>query len=193
MLLVESGRSSGRAAPGSRRRPSEQLRHPDQIVARHRQREAVPHTVNPAHFHLGHASDGLRPAERLFDQLSLPLAHGIGRVPRRARIDGRVTDLGRDVRRHAHLTVRSDEAPCIVAFVCGERQAPFTAWRIALDHSEGRLTLGPARRLGRVNLDDEAVPVLCQRVTDVAELRGRVGTLAVQLGVRIGRLFPVRT
>jgi hypothetical protein len=77
----------GGTAPGAGRTtrggPSEQLWHPDEVVGRHRQREAVAHAGKPSDLDPADAGNGLRPAERFLDLLAPPLARGIGRMPMR--------------------------------------------------------------------------------------------------------------
>jgi hypothetical protein len=55
-----------------------------------------------------------------------------------------------------------------------------------LDHLQGRFAFGPVAGRRRIGLYDEARPVLHQRMPNEAELRRRIRTLAVELGVGAG-------
>ncbi len=52
---------------------------------------------------LGHAADGLGPAEGLLDLLAPPLREGVARVPGGSAVDGGMARLPRDVRGDAGL------------------------------------------------------------------------------------------
>jgi hypothetical protein len=77
-----------------------------------------------SNLHLGEAGDCFRPAKCFFDQLAFSLARPVARVPRRAAVDGRVSDLGCDVRRHSQAPAVRDEAFRVVSPVGPKCQLP---------------------------------------------------------------------
>lgn len=57
----------------------------------------------------------------------------------------------------AQISARGNEAVRVLAFAGGERQLPLSCGIVPLDYRQCCFALGAARRLGRVDLDDEAV------------------------------------
>src|SRR5205814_1094218 len=74
------------------------------------------------------------PAERLFDELALPLADDVARMARGAAVDGGAPGLLCDVRRHALLSQVGDERARVVGLVCAQRELVGCARSVAVDH-----------------------------------------------------------
>src|SRR5215469_18039875 len=106
-------------------RRAEQLGQSNQVVGGHCQRELEPHTRNTTEHGPGETPNGLSPAERLFNPLTLLLADLIAWMPRGTRIDRRasVGRVLRDVRRHVEIAQIVDELAGIVRLVSAERDA----------------------------------------------------------------------
>ena len=77
----------------------------DEIVAGHCEGEVETELLDAPQHGPCEPADGLAPAERLLDALSLLLAHRIAGMPRGAGVDGGTpaADVLRDVRRHVEL------------------------------------------------------------------------------------------
>jgi hypothetical protein len=80
-----------------------------------------------SNLHLGEAGNCFRPAKCFFDQLAFSLARPVARVPRRAAVDGKVSDLGCDARRHAQAPAVRDEGFRVVSLVGPKCQLPLAA------------------------------------------------------------------
>ena len=120
------------------------------------------------------SADRLDPAKDLLDPLA-PAAVVLG-DPRSSR--------GQAVRGHAQGPRPPDEVARVIGAVRALGRRPADA---ALQHLQRGLTLGPAIGLGQLHVDDQAVPVLGQHVTQVAELRALLLGLALDPCLGIGR------
>src|SRR5437016_3449028 len=125
------------------------------------------HPVHPAGAPvpcLAHQSDGLEPAEDLFDALPPTLAHRIARVTGGAAVDraGAVRGVLRYVRRHAEQPDCGDEVPRVVPFAGPERHAGSQI--PGAEQLQRRRAFGVATRPPHAPVDGEAVTVLHQHV-----------------------------
>src|SRR6185437_1674172 len=137
---------------------------------------------------------GLGPAEYLLDALAAALADRIAAVAGRAAVDGagarpagrdRRADMAVDghVRGHVAVTQVLDERAHVMGLV-GAQGDP-SPLRAAVQHLERRLPLGEVSGLGDNAVHGQAVAVLHQGVTQVAELGGLAAPLAVEPRLRI--------
>src|ERR1043166_6074071 len=133
---------------------------------------------------LARPADGLDPAERLLDLLSLDRADAVARMPGRARIDGRTTvDIVlRDMRDAAARATAGHEAGGVIVLVAADRAA---GAGIVLDHVERSLALRRAVGLGQARIDDEPVEVLRHQMAHVTELGLLAGAFAKEPGIGI--------
>lgn len=108
-------------------------------------------------------------------------------VARRPPIDRRSAPTGvlRHVRRHLHGAQLVDEILRVIPLVgtqCG-RPRPVG---VRLDHVQRRHALGMSVRMGQTGVDQQAMPVFHQPVSDEAKLGFLALPLLVEPGVRIG-------
>ena len=83
------------------------------------QGESGADAFGPAQHRLGHAADGLGPAEGLLDLLSAFLRQGVTGVAGGAPVDGGMADLAGDMWRDAGLPQLGDEVGAVVAVANG--------------------------------------------------------------------------
>ncbi len=186
MVTVSAASSLGRSISGGG--VGEDPGQANEIVGSHREREHEAHARRATPHRAGEAADRLAPAERLFDQFAFLLTDGVAGVPRCAGVNRGCSALVvlRDVRRDTHCAQIGDEVGGVVAFVGADRDATLRSRIMSLDHELGGLPLGFAGRLRHLGLDDEPVPVLGHRVSDVAELRLFAFALFVEPRLQIG-------
>src|SRR4030095_4737513 len=90
----------------------------------------------------------------------------------------------RDVRCHVDLAQFHDEVSCIEALIGCQRDRARSV-RVSLDHVERSQSFSMARDLRQPRIDEEAMAVLHQGMTDEAELGLHARSLAVEVGIGI--------
>src|SRR5271170_7177165 len=160
-----------------------QVADPHQVVSRSGQGE---HPADPGHAampRLAQHRHGLEPAESLFHPLAPPLTQGIAKVAAGALVDRArwlLCNVGRDVMVAQMVHERSS----VIALVGAERHAPIAG--DVTDHGQGGLTLRPAGGLGQPGIDYQAVAILHQQMTQVAQLGLPPTGLLIEPCLRIG-------
>jgi hypothetical protein len=133
-----------------------ELRQPGRIAGRHGHRELRAEPVEAAVNGPGHAAHGPGPDERFLDLVSAPAGQGVAGTPGRAPVDGRVSGLLRDIRRHHHPPETGDEGGRVLSPVGPGRQAPGRARGAAVLHQpvagDARHRRGAPRLLARPRL-----------------------------------------
>ena len=182
---------TGRKRPGgglwASRRCAEQPRQADQVVGCHRQGELPVDFGQAAVPGLAQPGDGLGPAERLLDPLADALADGVAGMARGAAVDCRASPTGvlRQVWGNVDLAEFGNEVAGVEALVCAEGDR-VRAVGVRRDQVQRGQPLSMARGTSGGGTDDQAVPVLHERMAHEAELGLLAGAFAEQLGIRIG-------
>src|SRR5208337_3170794 len=160
-----------------------QIAHPDQIVGGQREGEYPTDPSDSAVARLAQAGDSFEPAEDLLDAFTLVLADQIAGMTSGPFIN----DSGRlagKVRGDLVIAQLLNKLFAVVALV-GSQGYSMRAWDF-FHHRDGRLRFGAAGGLGYAASDRNAVAVLHQHVSGVAELGLLACTLAGQAGLGIG-------
>src|SRR6266567_2109678 len=121
--------------------------------------------------HFAQQRNGLQPAKTFFDALPLLLTDGIARVSRRATIDGAAASspkILRHVRRHPKVPALAHEIRRVEALVAAHRHAP-ASWNF-LQHFQRGIALGRARGFPYSAVHNQAVAILHQQISAVAQL-----------------------
>ena len=135
-----------------------------EVVGGHCQDEARSHPLDATIDGLGHAADGLGPAEGLLNPLSVPQGEGITFMAGGAPIDGGIPRFLRDMRGNTGMPEIPDKVGTVVSLVGPECQPPGRSGGMAMHHVERGAALCVTVRLGQVALNNQPVPVpLCQR------------------------------
>ena len=144
--------------------------HPDPVVHRGGTRAHPAHPGDPTMPSLAQQSDGLEPANDLFDALALPLTHGRAGMAHGTPIDGAGAPsrvLGHR-RCHPPRAQLSDTVTGLIVLL-----SPHGDPRLAgnpLGHRQGCLPLGRPRRLRQVGIDHHAVPMLSEHLPQIRPL-----------------------
>src|SRR6266850_3068157 len=164
-----------------------QVADPDQVVDGHSEDEHPADSLRPPMARLAEQAGRLEPAEDLLDELPLSLAHDVAGVARGAAIDRTRTIRGvlGHVRRHLQPAQTSHEIPGVIPFV-GAQRDPAGA-REGGGHGERRLSLGVPRCGCQARIHRQAMTVLHQDVTLVAQLGLVRLALAGQPRLGVGR------
>ena len=139
------------------------------------------------------SADRLDPAKDFLDPLAPALAVAVARMPGGAAVDGAApaavvlgdprSSRGQAVRGHAQAARIPDEVARVIGAV---RAHGLRSADAALQLLKRRSLPGPDVGLGQLDVDDQTVPVLGQRVTEVAELRALLLALALEPRLGIG-------
>lgn len=167
-----------------------QAQHSGQVVRREREQRLTRELFQPLVPRLAQTTHRLDPAEGLFDHLSPAQTHRVALATRGASIDGAAADLARHVRPDTAPFERSHEFRRVIALVRTHRRARLA--HTAVDHPDRRFPLRATRGLRALDIDDEPVAVLRQRVRHVAQLRLSEFALLVQPRLRVGRALVGR-
>ena len=161
--------------------------HSGEVVGRHGQGEYCIDPIEAATHHLADSTDGIAPAEALLDALALDLADAIAGVAGGAGVDSAAAgslDVLCHMRRDVLFAARLHEAVGVVALVGADRDADLGTAHIA-QHQRCGIALGGAVGLRCTSVDHEAMAVVGQNVTQVAQqCRGDMA-LAIELRLRI--------
>ena len=168
-------------------RRAQQVPHPHQVVRRGGEREVPGNLFGsdvsslPEHAHRFH------PAKDLLDPLASLLADPVVRMGGGATVDCRaaVRRVLRHVRGDFHFPKRGNELLRVVMLV--RAQADPLGRGKPLDHRDRRVSLRRAGRREKLRVHDQAVPVLHQHVPQVGKSCRHAVSLAVELGLRVGR------
>src|SRR5208283_4886771 len=165
-----------------------QTREPEQVVRRADQVGVQLHAANAPHQGTAQAAVGFHPAEDLFNALALALAHGVATMPRGAAIQswGLATIDHREVRCDFAPAQMRHEILAVIALVGAQRADPYPLAPLPLQHGFGGLRLGLNSR-GDLEVDAQAVAILHQRMTAIAELGFLALAFAHELGVGVSR------
>lgn len=134
---------------------------------------------------LGHAADGLGPAEGCFNLLPAPLGQGVSKMLSGPSVDGEMSDLLRDMRGHDPPSEFSDEVGAVVFLVRPERQAPGQPRGMPTNHFKRRLPLAMPSGMGQLCLHDKTIPGFHQRMPHEAQHRRGTRRLLVEPGFRV--------
>src|SRR5580704_532605 len=161
----------------------------DQVVSRAGEEEPASVSLPTLEAQLAATSDGLGPAEALLDPLADALTDRVAGVPcgsavdRSAAIGGVLGDVWSDLPLAASLA----EVAVVVGLVRAHRSTTSgAATALPAEHEQGSLGLGVAGRLGELEVDEQAVAVLHQRVAGIAELGLLAAAFAGQPSLGIG-------
>src|SRR3989454_2116343 len=167
---------------------AQQPPHSDEVVRDHAQGEHPTDQGQAFHLDLANPRRRFEPPKGMLDRLAPDLADAVPGVTRRPLVDrARPPRIG--VLNHMWSNAlgahRRDEAARIVGFVGSERRTPST--RHVPHECLCGFAFGATRRLGGHASDHQAIAVFDDHVTQVAELRFRAMSLAVQTGLWIRR------
>lgn len=157
---------------------------PSEVAGAHRQDEEGTDPFADAVDGLGKAADGLAPAQRLLDPLAMFPGQGVARVSGRAAVDRRVPGSSRYMGRDAGLSQVANEGGRVVAPVRAERQLAGGARGMGVDHVERCTVFCMAVRPGKIGPNDQAAPVLHERM--VGEAQSGVGAERLLVESRVG-------
>lgn len=161
-----------------------QIEHPRQVVSSEGQQRLTGKFLQALVARFAQPAHGLDPAKRLLDHLAPLDAHGVTLASRGATIHRAAHGLARHVGTDAQPLDAANEFLGVIAFVRTHRRTPFHA---APDHLLGRFPFRPAVGLGGLDIDNQAVTVLGQRMGHVTQLRLGEFSLLEQPGFRVRR------
>lgn len=186
--VVRTGSSQkfARHAPSNILRPSRAVRpssrkdcaicdeviHSSQVVGGKIEQGMRTNLVQPAQFDAPEHSDFLYPSEGLLDHFAPAKADRVSGACLDILGHRTVTGLGCDVRQDVSLLHLLDEVGDVITAIgrhC-RRVSLAAAIHTALEHREGRFSLGHPGRLRRVHIDHQPVPVLPERMRGVAQI-----------------------
>jgi hypothetical protein len=164
-----------------------QRAHPHRVVHGGGKREHLAHPSDSTMPDLSQQPDSLEPPKDLFHTFAFPLTDGIARMASGPPINGAGAPrrvLGH-MRRHPQLAQLSDTVTGIIVFV-GAQGDPLLAGNL-LRHRQGSLALGCSRRLRHADIDEQAMPILHEHMSQLCPLGLlSLGTF-VQADLRVGR------
>lgn len=156
-----------------------------QVVSFERKQRLPRQPLQPLVPHLAQANHRLDLAEARFDHLPPAQTNRIVLATRRAPIECTATDLALKARANATRLEYGHELSRLIALVQNYRRAQFA--HAAINYTDRSFLLRPIRRLRALDIDDEPVSVLRERVRHVTQRLFRELALLLQLRLQVGR------
>lgn len=177
--------SAGRQ--GARELRRQQIAQSRQVISREIEQRMRTDSIQPTRHRMAQRADILRPAKGLFDHLASAQADRVTGGRLHLIGHGAALDLGRDMRGNAQRLERGDELGGVVPPVGRQRRLVrrIAGLDAAPGHHQRRLTLSGSGGGRSVDIDDQTVTILGQRMRGVAQVR-HAAALASEQGLRVG-------